>query len=128
MHLKSMFPDVPAHPPVNIHHCLFNRPDQREWKDFTVHIDGLTGERRSFRQFKQRVVDGATALSADVGVDLTGPDEIVGILSENCMVRREQSTHRAPLLMRDAGLLHADTIAAIHSYTLHHVFALLHSL
>lgn len=87
MHLTSMYPDIPAHPPVNIHHCLFNRPDQQGWKDHTFHIDGLTGERRTFRQFKQRVVDGATALSADVGVDLTGPNEIVGILGENCLVR-----------------------------------------
>ncbi|KZP23323.1 acetyl-CoA synthetase-like protein [Athelia psychrophila] len=85
MHLTSMYPDIPAHPPVNIHHCLFNRPDQQGWKDHTFHIDGLTGERRTFRQFKQRVVDGATALSADVGVDLTGPNEIVGILGENCL-------------------------------------------
>jgi len=91
MHHKSLFPDPPKVPESNIHHLLFNRPDQKEWPDYTLFMDATTGQRRSFREFAERVRDGATALGADVaqgGLGLRPENgEVVGILSENCLVR-----------------------------------------
>ncbi|KAG0708431.1 hypothetical protein DFH29DRAFT_870960 [Suillus ampliporus] len=78
-------PDLPTVPEPNIHDFLFNRPEQQDWSDYTLYF---TGQRRSFREFVDRVRDGATALGADVaqgGLGLRPENgEIVGILSENC--------------------------------------------
>ncbi|KAG1758291.1 hypothetical protein EDD22DRAFT_850150 [Suillus occidentalis] len=88
MYYKSLFPDLPKVPESNVHHLLFNRPDQREWPDYTLFVNVATGQRRSFREFIERVRDGATALGADVtqgGLGLRPENgDIVGILSENC--------------------------------------------
>lgn len=90
MYHKSLFPDLPNVPESNVHHLLLNRPDQQEWPDYTLFVDAATGQRRSFRKFVERVRDGATALGADVtqgGLGLRPENgEIVGILSENCLV------------------------------------------
>jgi hypothetical protein len=91
MYHKSMFPDLPAVPEANVHHLLFNRPDQQVWPDYTLYVNATTGKRWSFRQFVERVRDGATALGTDIdqgglGISLE-KGEIVGILSENCLVR-----------------------------------------
>ncbi|KAG1855928.1 hypothetical protein F4604DRAFT_1590599 [Suillus subluteus] len=88
MYHKSLFPDLPKVPESNVHHLLFNRPDQREWPDYTLFVNVATGQRRSFREFIERVRDGATALGADVsqgGLGLRPENgDLVGILSENC--------------------------------------------
>ncbi|KAG1882793.1 hypothetical protein F4604DRAFT_1678286 [Suillus subluteus] len=88
MYHKSLFPDLPKVPESNVHHLLFNRPDQREWPDYTLFVNIATGQRRSFREFVERVRDGATALGADVSQGGLGlrPEtgDFVGILSENC--------------------------------------------
>ncbi|KAG1732676.1 uncharacterized protein EDB91DRAFT_1084706 [Suillus paluster] len=88
MYYKSLYPDLPKVPESNAHHLLFNRPDQKEWPDYTLFINVATGQQRSFREFIERVRDGATALGADVahgGLGLRPENgELVGILSENC--------------------------------------------
>jgi acyl-CoA synthetase (AMP-forming)/AMP-acid ligase II len=88
MYHKSLFPDLPKVPESNVHHLIFNRPDQREWPDYTLFVNIATGQRRSFREFVERVRDGATALGADVsqgGLGLRPENgDTVGILSENC--------------------------------------------
>ncbi|KAG0708432.1 hypothetical protein DFH29DRAFT_870961 [Suillus ampliporus] len=88
MHYKSLFPDLPKVPESNVHHLLFNRPDQKKWPDYTLFVNVATGQRHSFREFVGRVRDGATALGADVaqgGLGLRPENgEVVGILSENC--------------------------------------------
>ncbi|KAG2147414.1 uncharacterized protein EDB93DRAFT_1250560 [Suillus bovinus] len=88
MYHKSLFPDLPKVPESNVHHLLLNRPDQREWSDYTLFVNVATGQRRSFREFVERVRDGATALGADVtqgGLGLCPENgDLVGILSENC--------------------------------------------
>jgi hypothetical protein len=92
MHYKSLFPEIPKVPESNVHHLLFNRPDQQEWPDYTLFVNVTTGQRLSFREFVDRVRDGATAMGADVtqgGLGLCPENrEFVGILSENCPVRR----------------------------------------
>ncbi|KAG6917297.1 hypothetical protein DXG01_003138 [Tephrocybe rancida] len=87
MYLKSPFPEVPAYPEINAHHIFFNRPDQADWPDFTLHVDARTGKKRTFRQLKARVQLGATALGApisDGGLNLRAEDgERIGIMSHN---------------------------------------------
>jgi len=91
MHHKSYYPDPPRVPESNVYHLIFNRPDQKEWPDYTLFVDATTDRRRSFREFVERVRDGATALGADVALGGLGihpeNEEVVGILSENCIVR-----------------------------------------
>ncbi|KAG1722895.1 hypothetical protein EDB19DRAFT_1859208 [Suillus lakei] len=88
MYYRSFFPEMPKVPESNVHHLLFNRPDQREWPDYTLFVNAATSQRLSFREFVDRVRDGATAMAADVtqgGLSLRPENgEIVGILSENC--------------------------------------------
>lgn len=89
MHHTSLFPPLPHVPEQNVHHILLDRPDQKSWPDFTFQVDILTGEQRSFREFLERVRDGATALGTETkhgGLGIRSEnDEIVGILSENCL-------------------------------------------
>jgi hypothetical protein len=92
MYLKSPYPDVPPVPEINVHHLLFHRPDQAEWKDYTLFIDVKTGKRRTFREFVERVQHGMTALGAPVvqgglGVGTREDGEMIGIMSQNSMVR-----------------------------------------
>ena len=90
MHHNSLFPPLPDIPPQNIHNLLLDRTDQAEWPDFTLHIDAVTGQSRSFRQFVECVRDGATAMSSDIDSGGLGirpqSGEIVGVLTENSMV------------------------------------------
>ncbi|KAG6864934.1 hypothetical protein C0991_006285 [Blastosporella zonata] len=87
MYLKSPFPDVPPPREINAHHIFFNRPEQAAWPDYTLHIDAKTGKKRTFRQFKERVQLGATALGAPIsagGLGIRADDgEIIGIMSHN---------------------------------------------
>ncbi|KAH7915463.1 hypothetical protein BJ138DRAFT_1109674 [Hygrophoropsis aurantiaca] len=89
MYHKSLFPDIPTFPEQNVHNLLFNRPEQQSWPDYTLYVDALIGQRRSYREFLDRVRDGGTALGAPVeqgGLGLNpGGKEIVAILSENCL-------------------------------------------
>jgi hypothetical protein len=92
MHLKSMYPPIPPPGDQNVHDFIFRRPDVAEWPDFTAQIDATTGKKRSFREFLERVYDGATALGAQEVLGLRAEDnEIVGILSDNCLVRNRAS-------------------------------------
>lgn len=90
MYHKSLFPPLPDVPEQNVHHLLLNRPDQASWPDFTFQVDVLTGERRSFREFVERVLDGATALGTPVergGLGISRENgDIVGILGDGCLV------------------------------------------
>lgn len=91
MYLKSPYPDLPEVPDANVYYTHFKRPDQAEWPDFTAFIDATTGQRRRYSEYVKRVEDLATALGMSVsegGLGLrAGEAELVGIFSENCMVR-----------------------------------------
>lgn len=97
MHLTSHYPEVPPLPEVNVHHYCFERPEQSDWKDYTLHINAATDQRRSFRAFIERVRDAATALGTPVsqgGLGLRNEDgEVIGIMSENSMVRMKASPY-----------------------------------
>lgn len=115
MPLKSIYPDPPTPPEINVHEVLFRRPDQAGWTDYTIHIDSTTGRKRSSREFLERVYDGATALGASVsqgGLGLRAEDgEMVGILSENCMVSSYHQTYLENLNQGDIYM----TLTGIHN-------------
>ena len=85
MVFRSLLPPVPDSPLPNAHHLLLNRPDQSEWEDYDLHIEALTGKTRKWYEFKDRVKRGATTFG-DPDLFPRERDEIVGILSENCIV------------------------------------------
>jgi hypothetical protein len=92
MYLRSRYPDVEPYPEANMYHYLRNRPnsDQQAWPDYTLHVDGITGYKRTYRQFLHRVRDGMTALASPAsqgGLGLSASKgDMIGIFSDNCMV------------------------------------------
>jgi hypothetical protein len=91
-HIKSLLPSLPSSTPaINYYDWLLGRPELQKWPDFTLHVDGVTGERRHVHAVLERFEQTATALVASPshgGLGLiAGQGEIVGILSENCLVR-----------------------------------------
>jgi hypothetical protein len=90
MHLQSMYPAAPPASDGNAHHILFPSRDRPTWPDFTRFIDASTGKRYSDHEFLESICDGATALgtpASEGGLGLRAEDgEIVGILSDNCVV------------------------------------------
>lgn len=90
MYLKSMYPNLPAYEDQNVHNFFFNRPDQKDWSNHTLYVDSVTEKNTRFREFRERVNDGATALGAPSvqnGLGLKAEnEEMVGILGENSMV------------------------------------------
>ncbi|KAK7030386.1 hypothetical protein VNI00_014130 [Paramarasmius palmivorus] len=105
MYISSPYSDppvVPASEPFNVFDVIFNRPEQQEWKDYTLYIDGATGKALKYSEFRRRIADATTALGTPVtqgglglGVygapqaredgTLDGPvPDMVGIMSENC--------------------------------------------
>jgi hypothetical protein len=87
---KSLFRSPPlSTPTINYYDWLLGRPELRSWPDFTVYIDAVTGERRQVYDVLKRFEHAATALAAsprDGGLGLVGGRQVVGILSQNCLV------------------------------------------
>ncbi|KAF8523329.1 hypothetical protein BU17DRAFT_43935 [Hysterangium stoloniferum] len=87
MYLHSPYPSIPPLPPTNYHNLLFRTPGQRALADHTMHIDAVTGQRRTRSGFIERVYDAATALGADKsrgGLGF-GQGHMIGIMSDNCL-------------------------------------------
>ena len=115
MPIKSLYPDLPELPEINFHYLLLRRPDQAKWPDFHVHIDAKTGKTRTFRDFVERVEWAATALGAPIekgGLGLSAENgDMIGIMSENCMVSESRSfppsiSLSQPTLLRTISLSH----------------------
>ena len=85
-----MYPELPVVPPQNYHNLLFDPKIGEERTDHTLVVDAVTGRKRSYLEVSEYIVDAATALGSSIcekGLALNGNDgEVVGILSENCMV------------------------------------------
>ncbi|TFY71711.1 hypothetical protein EVG20_g1297 [Dentipellis fragilis] len=88
-HLKSLYPPIPYVKISNYYEWLVTLDSVKNLPDFTLYIDGLTGERRQLGEVFDRVALCATALSAppaEGGMGITEtPDEVVGLFSENTM-------------------------------------------
>ncbi|KAK1230616.1 hypothetical protein PQX77_006288 [Marasmius sp. AFHP31] len=96
-------PPIDPNEPLNAFNVMFNRPDQEEWKDFTLYVDGVTGEEVKWSEYRKRLEVATTALGAPVpqgglglgvegvsdvrddGTVITPVKEMVGIMSENCI-------------------------------------------
>jgi len=90
--IKPLFTSIPlSTPTINYYDWLTGRPDLKKWPDFPLYIDGITGEQRSVHAVLERFEHAATALATsprDGGLGLVaGKGDLVGILSENCLVR-----------------------------------------
>lgn len=94
MHLQSLFPPVRNVSSTNYHHVVFPEglsEGQIDADNYTIHIDVITGRRRSVREFTRDVYDAITALGmgkSNGGLKLESQKHRVGILSDNCMVCR----------------------------------------
>ena len=94
MYIKSSFPDQDKVPDCNAYEALWNRHQEGGWPDdIIIHIDGSSGTKRTYREFRTRVILGATVLGTP------GPDglgfkygngEMIGIISYNSLVREVQ--------------------------------------
>ena len=88
--VKSLRSPNPAGPFINYYDFLFRRPELRSWPDYTLFVDVTTGRRRRFRETLAHIEDCATALTLaadEGGLDMEpGSNNVVGILSENCLV------------------------------------------
>jgi hypothetical protein len=99
-HVKTLF-DSPSLSTltINYYDWLLGRPELKSWSDFTLHIDAVTGEQRKARAVLERIEQAATALTSALvtsprygGLALgSGKRGVVGILSENCLVRAKFS-------------------------------------
>jgi hypothetical protein len=90
-HIKSLFRSPPlSTPTINYYDWLLGRPELKSWPNFTIHIDAVTGEQRQVHGVLERFEHAATALAAppgDGGLGLVpGKQQVVGILSQNCLV------------------------------------------
>ena len=93
-HVKDLFQSsLPlTTPTVNYYAWFLGRPELKSWPNYTLHIDPVTGERRRLRFVLDRLEHTATALvssPSDGGFGFVAGQQsgIVGILSENCLVR-----------------------------------------
>ncbi|KAH9065257.1 acetyl-CoA synthetase-like protein [Lactarius vividus] len=88
-YIKSLRSPIPAGPAINYYDFLFRRPELRSWPDYTLFVDATTGRRRRFRETLAHIEDCATALTLaadEGGLDMEpGSNEVVGVLSENCL-------------------------------------------
>lgn len=85
MVFKSLLPPIPDLPLPNAHHLFLNRPDQADWEDYILHVDAVTGKTRKWYEFRDLVKRAATAFG-NPELFPHEENEIVGILSENCIV------------------------------------------
>ncbi|KAG9093293.1 hypothetical protein FRC06_011580 [Ceratobasidium sp. 370] len=88
---SSPFGPLPPLPETNFIYTVLHSPSPPRPPlpdDYVTHIDGITGEERTLKQFVQRVNDVATALCAPQeqgGLGLQPRQDVVGLLSDNCI-------------------------------------------
>ena len=84
MSIKSSFPVEAKVPECNAYEVLWNRHEQAECPDdLILYIEGASGEKRTYQEFRNRVVLVATALDRL----LSGNAEMIAIISHNSSVR-----------------------------------------
>ena len=123
MIFHSLLPPIPDPPFPNAHHLFLNRPDQAEWEDYDLHVDAPTGKVRKWYEFKDRVKRGATAFG-DPGLFPCEENEIVGVLSENCVVSfvslasESCANRKAPWVWMRVGVCDAHSLAVGRGYSI----------
>ena len=78
-------------PDCNAYEALWNRQEQAGWPDdLILHIEGISGRKRTYQEFRTRAVLTATALGSPVSDGSLGfreKGEMVAIISHNSLVR-----------------------------------------
>jgi acyl-CoA synthetase (AMP-forming)/AMP-acid ligase II len=91
MYIKSSFPDQAKVPDCNAYEALWNRHEQAGWPDdLILHIEGISGRKRTYREFRTRAELAATALGSpatDGSLGFRETGEMIAIISHNSMVR-----------------------------------------
>ena len=95
MYIKSSFPDQAEVPDCNAYEALWNRHEQAGWSDdLILHIEGISGRKRTYREFRTRAVLAATALASPISDGSLGfreKGEMIAIISYNSLVREVPS-------------------------------------
>ena len=95
MYVKSSFPDQAKVPDCNAYEALWNRQEQAGWPDdLILHIEGISGRKRTYQEFRTRAVLTATALGSPVSDGSLGfreEGEMVALISHNSLVREGSS-------------------------------------
>ena len=92
MYIKSSFPEQAKLSDCNAYEALWNRHEQAGWPgDLILHIEGISGRKRTYQEFRTRTVLAATALGSPIydgslGFRETG--EMIAIISHNSLVRK----------------------------------------
>lgn len=135
VHLKSLYPQPPPVPDLNIHQGLFNAPGQADLPNYLVQVDISTGRERRWFEFRDLVYDGMTALAAPAsagGLGLDPAKDIVGIFSHNCLVRPSlkcaTSEDKISDVNRTSGLHHTGELATGYHGPIRDAFCVLDSI
>ena len=96
MYIKSSFPDQAKVPDCNAYEALWNRHEQAGWPDdIVLHIEGISGRKRTYQEFRTRAVLAATALGSPISDGSLGfceKGEMIAIISYNSLVREVGSS------------------------------------
>ena len=96
MYIKSSFPDQAKVPDCNAYEALWNRHEQAGWPDdIVLHIEGISGRKRTYQEFRTRAVLAATALGSTISDGSLGfceKGEMIAIISYNSLVREAGSS------------------------------------
>ena len=89
MYIKSSFPEQAKVPDCNAYEALWNRHEQAGWPDdLILHIEGISGRKRTYQDFRARAVLAATALVSDGSLGFREAGEMIAIISHNSLVRQ----------------------------------------
>ena len=85
MYIKSSIPVQAKVPESNAYEALWNRHEQAECPDdLIIHIEGASGEKRTYQEFRTRAVLAATALDRALSAENA---EMIAIISQSSSVR-----------------------------------------
>ena len=90
MYIRSSFPDQAKVTDCNAYEALWNRYDQAGWSDdLILHIEGISGRKRTYQEFRTLSIVTATALGSPVpdGLGFREKGEMIVIISHNSLVR-----------------------------------------
>lgn len=112
--ITSPFPSPPTFPSYNPHDVVFNDISphyQQPFGNHVAYIDGITGKKWTRDEFRERSEGAARALYAErkdgglgLGRKANYKDDIIGILSPNCMVFASSPRNTYDMLKRYKGI------------------------
>ena len=91
MYIKTSFPDHVKVPDCNAYEALWKRQEQGGWPDdLILHIEGISGKKRTYQEFRTRAVLAATTLGtpvSDVSPVQSENGGMIAIISDCSSVR-----------------------------------------